>query len=247
MAAQYLVRLDDACPTMLRETWYPLEDAFDQLGIKPIIGVIPDNRDPALVCSPSDANFWDRVRGWQRKGWSIAMHGLHHAYHEIPRGAKELLTSRGKSEFAGIPLEQQRVLVRRSLNIFAKQGIVPTLFMAPGHSFDMNTLRALESETSIRVLADGHSFWAFRRNGFVWIPQQLWRFRALPFGTWSVCLHPNAMSPAGVEEFVAILTRYRQRIADAATVAAHTTRASSMLDRFVGRTYSALLGLKRVF
>src|SRR5687767_5020043 len=140
MAAQYLLRLNDACPTMRREAWDPLERAIDKLGIKPIDGVVPDNKDPKLACADSDNGFWERVRGWKRRGWSIAMHGLHHVYHPVPRGASALLPTRRKSEFVGISLEQQKAMVRRAAEILARQQIVPELFIAPGHSFDTHTL-----------------------------------------------------------------------------------------------------------
>ena len=59
MGARYLVRLDDACPTMQSEAWELLEVAFDKLGIKPIAGVIPENRDPSLFLNEVDAGFWE--------------------------------------------------------------------------------------------------------------------------------------------------------------------------------------------
>ena len=62
MGTRFLVRLDDACPTQRSEMWNALEETFDHLGIRPIVGVIPDNRDPALLCSADDGKFWDRVR-----------------------------------------------------------------------------------------------------------------------------------------------------------------------------------------
>ena len=245
MAAQYLVRLDDACPTMQHDTWDRLEDALDSHSVKPIVGVIPENRDPALACCAPDEKFWDRVRSWQRKGWAIAMHGLHHLYHPVPRGAKPLLRSRGQSEFVGVSLEQQRAMIRRAMAVFNDQKVVPTLFMAPSHSFDRNTLEALRIETNIRVVSDGHSFRSGRRDGFIWLPQQLWRFRELPFGTWSVCLHPNVMRTGEVNEFLTAVMRYRARISDPAVVAASTRRELGIVDLTAARTYSMFLALKQ--
>ena len=49
-----------------------VERIFDERGIKPIVAVIADNQDRDLRLSDPDTEFWDRVRLWQRKGWSIA-------------------------------------------------------------------------------------------------------------------------------------------------------------------------------
>lgn len=247
MAARYLVRLDDACPTMRRERWDPLERAMDSMDIKPIVGVIPDNRDPRLFCSSPDPHFWDRVRCWQQKGWSIAMHGLHHVYHPHPAGAKALLTIQHHSEFVGVSLEQQQEMIRHALEIFNREGVKPRLFMAPSHSFDANTLHALEEETDVRMITDGHALAPYRDGTFIWLPQQLWRFRSLPLGVWSVCLHPNVMSETELTVLLSDLSRYRSAIVDAANLNSESIPHRDAINRLFGYVYPLLLRLKRMF
>ena len=41
------------------------EDLFDKYKIKPVLGVIPNNKDSELLSYPKKNNFWDIVRGWQ--------------------------------------------------------------------------------------------------------------------------------------------------------------------------------------
>jgi predicted deacetylase len=217
MKAAYIMRLDDACPTMLREIWNPLEETFDRLGIRPIVGVIPDNRDPTMLCSESDPNFWDRVRHWEEKGWGIALHGLHHAYHTIPSSTQALMpVNSGNSEFVGLSLEQQRKIIKESWRIFCENGIKPTIFMAPSHTFDENTLHALCAETDIRIVTDGYALFPFQDNEFIWIPQQLGCFRSwlsrVPFGIWTVCLHPSQMNSDELNSLVIQLSQFSGNI-----------------------------------
>lgn len=208
MSASYIVRLDDACPSMKRETWDMLEETLDRLEIRPIVGVIPDNKDAAMYCSALDPEFWDRVRRWKKKGWSIALHGLHHTHHTIPTDCHALIPIHKKSEFVGLSLENQRKILQESWRIFCENEVKPSLFMAPSHTFDENTLLSLQAETDIRIVTDGYALFPFRDNGFVWIPQQLWRFRWMPFGIWTVCLHPNNMSSASLARFIKQLNQF---------------------------------------
>jgi len=42
----YLIRLDDACSTMDSAKWQRVETILDCYGVRPLVGVIPDNNDP---------------------------------------------------------------------------------------------------------------------------------------------------------------------------------------------------------
>ncbi|MBX3606818.1 MAG: DUF2334 domain-containing protein [Piscinibacter sp.] len=244
MTARFLVRLDDACATMRAPIWQPLEQALDEMGIRPIVGVIPDNRDPTLACSPPDPDFWNRVRSWQAKGWSVAMHGHHHLYHPIPAGARALLDMSDKSEFVGRSLEKQRESLREAYKTMLAQGVTPGLFMAPSHTFDAGTLQALRDVTGIRVVTDGHALRVFEKDGFTWIPQQLWRFARMPFGLWCVCLHPNTMTEAALRAFVDDLKRFAHRVTDVPTVL-RDVGPRSALDLAFSLAYPMALQLKR--
>jgi len=212
MRARYIVRLDDACPTMRRDTWDRLEEVLDELGISPIVGVIPDNRDQTLWLSPPDPRFWERVRRWQDKRWSIALHGLHHEYHAVPEQAEPLLPLHRKTEFVGLSLEEQRRKIARAYALFGAEQVQPRLFMAPSHSFDRATLRALREETEIRVVTDGYALQPYQDGELTWLPQQLWRFRWMPLGTWTVCVHPNTLSLRDVDILVSQLQRFSTRV-----------------------------------
>jgi hypothetical protein len=70
--AEYLFRLDDACPTMDLGKWQAVERVLTSRGIRPIVAIVPANEDPALARSAADPSFWQRARAWARAGWVIA-------------------------------------------------------------------------------------------------------------------------------------------------------------------------------
>lgn len=196
--AQYLVRLDDACPWMDRDKWGRLEALFNRLGVKPLVAVIPDCRDPEVRPFPEDPGFWDTVRRWRSLGWSLALHG--HTHELVPCGSSLVPLNR-YTEFAGRPEAEQRAKIRAGWRTLVDQGVEPTYWVAPAHTFDRTTLRILAEETTLKRVSDGLSNRPFARHGFGWVPQQLWRPRGCPEGVWTLCLHPNDLT----DEFEASL------------------------------------------
>src|SRR5882724_6605764 len=80
MSGKFLLRFDDICPTINWDVWQKLEDIMVEEDITPILSVIPDNQDPLLHdCEPNE-HFWERVRTWQARGWTIGLHGYQHRY-----------------------------------------------------------------------------------------------------------------------------------------------------------------------
>ena len=110
---EFCIRLDDACPRMNLEKWNRVEHLLDQYEIKPLVGVIPDNQDPDFQAEP-DHSFWEKAVQWKNKGWSIALHGLHHKLEShAPQGYYQLSHSR-KTEWAGKSTsEQYQMLLKR--------------------------------------------------------------------------------------------------------------------------------------
>ena len=196
MSARYLIRLDDACHTMHRRRWQQIEQVLDSHGVRPIVAVTPDNRDPKLSVDPPDPAFWERVRSWSVKGWTVGMHGYTHLMHATQR--PPLLPFYRRSEFAGLPLEEQVAKIRASWRLFVANGVAPQIWVAPAHSFDLLTLEALRRETPIRMVSDGIAWDTYREHALSWIPQQLWRLAERPSGLWTVCLHPNTMDDAAM-------------------------------------------------
>lgn len=190
MSAKYIVRFDDICPTMNWVVWEKIEFILAKHDIKPILAVVPDNRDPNLVVGPVREDFWERVRAWQAAGWVIAIHGYQHLYSTRDSG---ILSMNEYSEFAGLSYEKQRSNLEKGLAIFAEQEVRVDAWIAPAHTFDTNTVKAL-LDLNIKIINDGFYWRPVKRLGALWIPQQLWRLRQMHFGLWTVCFHHNSYS-----------------------------------------------------
>lgn len=247
MAAKFLIRLDDACPTMRKKNWQQFEECFDRLGIRPIVGVVPENADEKLMIDPYDHDFWEKISGWQEKNWTIALHGLSHRYHQIPISAQQYIPLHKKSEFVGLTFEEQKEILSRSYQTFVKHNINPTIFMAPSHSFDLHTLDALSEVTPIRMITDGYALWPFRERGFVWIPQQIWRIRKFPFGIWTVCIHPNDLAEREIEEMVNSMEEHKGAIIGLDDLEISNITSKSISNVLFAGVYMKMLWLKKRF
>lgn len=191
-SAQYLIRLDDLCPTMSKDRCSRLLSILDRYKIRPILAVVPDNQDRDLMVEKPDSEFWDRMRSFEAAGATIAMHGYQHVCQSC---APSLLGLHEDTEFAGVDEMKQREWIRTGLEILRGYGLSPRLFVAPRHGFDRATLRALWRE-GLGFLSDGFANRPFLRWDVVWIPQQLWEPIARKEGLWTICIHPNtALSP----------------------------------------------------
>jgi len=239
----YILRLDDACPTMRWDIWLKLERILDEHNIKPIIGVIPDCKDPKLQFEKPKKDFWNWVRNLHKKGWHIAMHGYQHLYETKNSG---LIGLNNYSEFAGLPYEIQAKKIKNAWKIFLDNGLKPKIWMAPAHSFDLNTLKALKEYTEIEYITDGFAVFPFTAYGFKWIPQQLWRFRKFPFGVWTICLHPNNMNDKDLEKFNKVLERYKELFTDnPLKLEFQTSFTKKIFNSAFNSLYSNLLRFKR--
>lgn len=188
MSAKYILRLDDIAPNMHWENYLTAKKMFDQYGIKPVLGVVPSNRDPFLLSFPSaPVDFWNEIRAQKSNGCHIAMHGYQHMADSSGEG---FLGFSGKSEFVGHSYERQLDKLRQAALIFDQQGIKIDLFFAPWHSFDTVTLKALTSVGITEVL-DGYAFFPYRQSGMFFVPQQIGTPYWFPMGTWTFALHLN--------------------------------------------------------
>jgi peptidoglycan/xylan/chitin deacetylase (PgdA/CDA1 family) len=188
MKAQYLLRFDDICPTMNWEIWEQIEQTLVEHEISPIVAIVPDNQDPGLQVAPHLPDFWQRVRRWRDRRWTIGLHGYQHRYVTDDPG---IVGFTDRSEFAGLAFEEQRTKLERGAAILEREGVTAGIWVAPAHSFDRTTIAALKS-VGIFSISDGFSlFPRIDQDGMLWVPQQLWRFRWAPFGIWTICLHHN--------------------------------------------------------
>ena len=205
--AQYLLRVDDLCPTVHERRWQRLATIIEEFGIHPILTVVPDNQDAELRNSPPNPAFWAQMREMQAAGAAIAIHGYRH---ECTQRGKSILPFHSRTEFSGRPVEQQREMLRSGLRMLRVEGLNPRLWVAPRHGFDWNTLAALRKE-GIEYLSDGIARRPFLRGGVVWIPQQIWAPVERNNGLWTICLHPTTTTRSVAQELRVFLSRHAVR------------------------------------
>ena len=204
--SKYLLRLDDASDYMDVEKWQRMENLLDKYGIKPLVGIIPDNKDVSLIYNyKQDLTFWTKVLSWKNKGWELALHGCYHKYTTKEGGINPV---NKRSEFAGVSLDEQRKMIRHGIDILKQYGIVTNVFFAPSHTFDKNTLIALKEESNIRIISDTIANDVYFENDFYFIPEQSGRVRNLPFKLCTFCYHPNTMSDKDFENLEIFLKKY---------------------------------------
>lgn len=138
-----------------------------------------------------DNEFWDRVSVWKDKGWSLALHGCYHKYVTEEGGLNPV---NKRSEFAGVAYDEQCKKIKHGIQILNEHNIFPDIFFAPSHTFDKNTLLALNQESNICIICDTVANDVYYQDGFYFIPQQSGHVRKLPFCVVTFCYHPNMMN-----------------------------------------------------
>lgn len=205
MAFRFIFRLDDIAPNMHWGNYFKLKGLFEKYNIKPLIGVIPDNKDPELLKFPScQFDFWEEMRTLQSQGWEIALHGFQHLY---VTGKSGILKINNRSEFAGLGFEEQLGKLKKAKDIFNKNRITTSTFMAPSHSFDRNTLRALK-KVGINQITDGYGLFPYCIENMIFLPQLFAQPKMFPFGLYTFCLHLNNMSEKDIDDIAAFLEKY---------------------------------------
>jgi len=202
--AQYLLRFDDLCPSVSRGRWERFLPLMEEFALRPILAIVPENRDKDLERSAPDPEFWEKMRTMQAAGATIALHGYRHLCRS--RGGSMMPLQRF-TEFAGVPMETQRQWIECGASILRGEGLDPRVWVAPRHGFDRNTLRALRSE-GIKLLSDGFARVPFVRGGITWIPQQLWSPVEKSKGLWTICVHSNTASASLPNELRAFLLQH---------------------------------------
>lgn len=245
MKRKYLIRLDDACPTMNIINWGRIESILDNYSIKPMVGIIPNNEDLKQQIDPEDKGFWEKVRVWGKKGWTIALHGYNHCYIS-KNGLKGLNPIWEKSEFAGVPIKEQREKIRKGVAIMREQGINPNYFFAPSHTFDENTLIALREESGIRIISDTIATKPYRYGDFIFIPQISGQCREMKLkGLFTFCLHPSTMTDDDFNKTDLFLNKHQQEFISFDAIDLSNIEGKSNYDKILSWGYFTMRKLKR--
>lgn len=203
---KYIFRMDDICPQMNWENFRRYEKLFDKYDIKPLIGIIPNNKDKNISFSNkvNEKQFWKEMQKLKKKSWSIAQHGFEHiSYKKLGGG---ILNISNKSEFAKIDFKIQFDKLEKGLKIMKKNNLQTDIFMAPSHSFDENTLKTLE-KLKFKFITDGFELYPIKKNNLIFVPQLLSFPIKIPFGVQTICIHSNKINKKSFKKLEKFLSK----------------------------------------
>lgn len=230
----YIFRLDDACEYMDTNKWDRMEKLLNSYNIKPLVGIIPDCKDLSFIDKYSkDEFFWDKVSDWISNGWTPAMHGYQHLYCSKNGGINPYVEN---SEFAGLSYEEQSFKIKEGYKILKQHNIIPDVFFAPSHTFDLNTLLALKNNTDIRIISDTIATDIYYSDDFFFIPLVSSKVRNIGLPATTFCYHPNTMTDKDFESLECFLEKYSSKF-NCVDKIALKKRDYSCLDKFIKKLY----------
>lgn len=204
---QIVIRLDDITPDMDLERFNRVKEVLDRYNIKPLLGVVPECCDVNLHKAEPMEDFWGFIHKLMDGEWSVAQHGTYHVY---STGESGILGINPFSEFAGLPYDVQYNKLRIGRDIMLKHGIHTEVFMAPGHTYDNNTVKALK-ELGFSTITDGLYTAPYEYEGIVCVPCRLSSYRKVS-GLDTICLHTNLMDESAVIELEDFISEHRHDI-----------------------------------
>lgn len=203
------IRLDDITPDMDWNKFNRIKNILTEAKLCPLIGVVPDNRDTMLHFENPKDDFFKQMKGLEGLGWKIAQHGCQHIYTTKSSG---ILKWNPFSEFAGESYDVQLHKLRVGKEILKKNGIATDIFMAPGHSYDKNTVKALKA-CGFHYVTDGFYKKSYQYKGLMFIPQRTGDISKAE-GIDTVCIHANLMEEDDFIQFKQYLFANREKFVD---------------------------------
>lgn len=206
MGVKIAVRMDDITPDMNWENFDFFRNLFRETGITPLLGIVPDNRDPQLSCGAKREDFCEVMRGLKDEGYRFAMHGYQHIYTTKNGGIFPL---NNFSEFAKIPYDKQKEMLMLGREKLQRFGIDTDIFMAPAHSYDKNTIKALK-EVGFTKITDGFGKVPYIDRGIIFYPISFQLSRSLKRkdGATTIVIHANTITEAEKERLVRIFKEH---------------------------------------
>lgn len=239
-----LLRFDDICSTMNHSIWNELSEFLIAQDIRPIIAIVPANADPKLNYGSHDQGFWKRIAKYQDLSWAIALHGYSHELSEC-KGSNVFFAK--LTEFTNLKFKEQEAKIRKGLDVFQAHGIECSLFVAPAHSFNDKTVKALKVN-KIGYISDGMFLFPYQdtESQIVMVPQQLWSLRKPWFGTWTICFHHNNWTRKNITEFKRFVIKNRSNIVALDDIKTHKFMLVWLPNLVFGLVAKLIFRLKRL-
>lgn len=206
MSMKIAVRMDDITPDMNWENFSFFRNLFKEAGITPLLGIVPDNKDVKLSCEKAHEDFYEVMKNLRKEGYCLAMHGCHHVYTTKCGGRFPL---NNDSEFAGLNFQKQKELLSYGKEKLEKHGIETDIFMAPAHSYDNNTLKALK-ELGFTKITDGFGKIPYQEKGLTFYPISFLLSRSFKQkkGVTTMVIHANTVTEADKKRYEQIFRDY---------------------------------------
>ncbi len=206
------IRIDDVTRDMDWEKFHRFEEILNKNQIAPLIGIVPDNQDPMLKTKETKEDFASWVKEKKNAGWCVAMHGYRHVYETKKKGSFPLNPF---SEFAGLKYRNQYEKICAGKKKLEEEGIKTNIFMAPGHSFDKNTLKALK-ENGFTYVTDGFGGKPYLRSDMIFLPIAFQRGKELKkkTGYTTYVVHTATMREADFAAYEKLLKEKREHFID---------------------------------
>lgn len=203
------IRMDDITPDMDWAKFLRFKELCDLYQVKPLIGVVPKNEDKNLSIDAPREDFWTYVKQLQKEGWMLAQHGYTHVYTTKKAG---LFPLNGFSEFAGVAYSEQYEAIKLGQDIFREHGIETDIFMAPGHSYDKHTFKALQN-LSYRRITDGFGKRPYVRHDMIFYPISHSQKSSLKAksGYTTFVVHTNTMKDGDFARYEQLFREYEGR------------------------------------
>ena len=229
-----LIRIDDIAPNMNWTAMNELDKLFSKKNIKPLLGVIPNNKDKELLKNRFNKRFWRRISIWQKKGWEICMHGYDHIYINS-KNKNDFFAYNGNSEFAGLSYLKQYKKIKKGLNIFRRNKIKVRCFFAPNHSYDLNTFKALKKNKIFEVV-DGYGLFPYTKFEIKFIPQLFFNNNiTLPYGVNCTQIHLNKWTKDDYNKFRLFINKNQK------SIISYDEALNKIKNSFINKTFNLLI------
>lgn len=203
------IRIDDVTKNMDWDKFSRFEAILDKYKVCPLIGVIPENQDDTLLKSDRE-DYSDWLARRVADGWSVAVHGRYHKYTTKKGGVFPLNCF---SEFAGLSYERQYELLSGAVDCIKAKGLLTDIFMAPAHTFDVNTIKALK-KLGFKYITDGFGYNPYERDGMVFLPISSRKGKDVERsdGYTTIVYHPAMMNDRDFDNFEKLLDRHKDQL-----------------------------------
>ena len=204
------IRMQDITPDMDWAKFLRFKEVCDLYEVKPLIGVVPENQDAMLHIDEERDDFWECLLQLEKEGWVIAQHGYTHIYSTKKKGCFPL---NAISEYAGKPYEEQLANLKKGKQILESHGIYTDIFMAPAHSYDKNTLKALK-EVGFSKLTDGFGDRPYEWKGLTFYPISFKQSNSLKQekGYTTFVIHANTMNEKDFERYEKLFAEHKDKL-----------------------------------